>query len=243
MTEPKTIDKKRAALVFSGQLRNIDSGYWHIKTNIFDINKDDWDIDVFMHTWLELDNFGKVYMAANGSVASSPLDTDTLYSLYKYYNPKKLLIEKQIKFDEKQFGDRKARLIIPWYSISKCYSIQKSIELKQKAEFEENFTYDLVMTIRTDLGINNKVNFNDFDLGCASMSTHGVSEGIGVDVTHCIMNSKNADTYAIILDHVEKYFNEGTLFCDEHFFHKHLETMHIPINRTTLLNDYTLLRG
>jgi len=234
--------RKRIALCFSGQLRNIDEGFKHIQKNVLEPNRENWDIDVFVHTWLAQEDIGKPYIAANGSVASVPVARDSLAQIYEYYNPQKMLVEKQIKFDEKNFGQRKATMIVPWFSLSKCYSMQKSIELKKKHEEETLVSYDLVMTMRFDLAIVAPVVFDNFDPGAVNTSTHGVCDGIGVDVTHSIMSSKNADVYGSILDHVENYYNDGVLFCDEHFFHRHLDHHHIKINRTFLLNNYALIR-
>lgn len=241
MSEEKI--KRKAAICFSGQLRNLESGYSYTKPNIIDSNTDDWDIDFFVHSWLDLQSFGKTYSAPSVEIASNPISNDVLYKLYEFYNPKKLMLEKQIKFDEKNYAQNKASLIIPQYSLSKCYSIEKSIGLKRKYEQENNFEYDLVMSLRTDLAHKSKVNFNDFDLSYVNTSTHGVWMGTGMDVTKSIMNSKNADLYATILDHVENYFNTGTLFCDEHFFHRHCDELKIPINRTPLLSDIEILRN
>jgi len=236
--------KKRAAICFSGQLRNLESGYNFIKPNIIDANKEDWDIDVFIHTWFEKKLFGYTYPLWCGGNASSSIPFDILDKVYDYYDPTKIMIEKQIDFHPPaKFETRKSSGITIKNSISKCYSIQKSIELKQKYEEENQFVYDLVQTVRTDLGFKSKINYNDFDLNYYNTSPWGVHNGIGVDVTQSIMNSQNADIYGSILEKIEYYWDSGTKFCDEHLFHRHLEEHNIPINRTDLLANVEILRS
>lgn len=232
----------KVAICFSGQIRSLDKGFEHINKYLLEPNRQTCNIDIFVHCWFDPSEVGKSFVAASGVLVKSPLKETSLEDIERYYKPKKLLAEKQIIFDEKDYNDRKPDLIVPFYSLSKNYSLKKSIELKKQYEAKNNFVYDLVMTLRFDLGINRPILFKNFNPEILTTSDQGVTKGEGVDVTHSIMGSKISDIYATFFDHMDEYYREGIRFCDEPMMHRHLDVNHIPFIRMPELSDYTFLR-
>lgn len=232
----------KVALCFSGQIRHLDKGFEYIKKNILDVNREQCDIDVFVHCWFDLGDIGKEYYAAGGALVKSPVSNTALMDIYKYYNPQKFLAEKQIRFEDKKYYANKPDQIIPWYSLSKNYSLKRAFGLKAEHEKQNNFTYDLVMSLRFDLAVHNPIIFKDFDPAVVSHSEGGFYKGEGVDVTHAIMGGKLADAYGSFFDYMDQYYNEGIRFCDEPMMHRHLDFKKLPFVRLASLNDYTLLR-
>lgn len=241
--QAETGKKYRVALCFSGQIRNLDKGYEYIYKNVIQPNLEDCQLDVFMHIFFEQADIGKTFIAANGTHINAAVKPTAVSDIYKYYNPQKVLFEKPIDFDEKDYREHKPEVIVPLYSLRKNYSLKRAMELKAEHEVQNGFIYDYVMTLRTDLGINNPIVFKEFNPDIVSNSEYGVHEGYGIDPTHAVMGGKLADAYGTFFDHMDQYYREGIRFCDEPMFHRHLELRNIPFHRTPRMNDYTLLRN
>ena len=81
----------KVALCLSGQPRVVDTGFHKIKQSILDGN----DVDVFIHTWFDSDN-----LSTNSVIPGKnhTLDSLAINKLEKYYNPKKILVEKPKKW-------------------------------------------------------------------------------------------------------------------------------------------------
>ncbi len=108
----------------------LESAFLHFSKNILPYN----DVDVFFHTW----------------------DTHLENRMVELYKPKKYKTEKQIKFDIPDYvgtdprgGGYDEQRGQAHYS--RWYSLQKSNDLKNQYENENNFKYDFVMHSRLDL--------------------------------------------------------------------------------------------
>jgi hypothetical protein len=235
---------KRAALCFSGQLRNVELGFKHIDANLIQPNCWDFEFDIFVHSWFEKSYIGNSFIASNGAAASTTIGSDTIKTLYELYNPRRMLLEHQIFFDEKDYNTRKSALIKPKNTLSKNFSIKRVGGLIDEYERENNIRYDVVVQLRFDLGIQSPINLNDFDLTKVNVSTHGVWMGEGVDVSHAIMNSNLFHQYHQFYDSIDLCFRQYNVeFCDERLMHKYFDISNIPYVRNSLLNNYTLIRG
>ncbi len=143
----------------------IDYSFPHFKEHFFD----KYDVDVFVHSW----------------------STDSKDKILDLFNPKKHIIEKQIKFkhnkyrkisknkenQEIQFGKAISKGkayhdVVKGYTppknrkqqcYSQWYSRKKSVELKREYEIENDFTYDFVMISRFDVCFFTDVPFGDLD--------------------------------------------------------------------------------
>lgn len=234
---------KRAALCFSGQMRNVKRGFDHIHPNIIEPNLSDWNFDVFVHTWFDKNDIGKNFVAANGTIASECLDGSVIDSIYERYNPVSFLSEKQKEFDEKDYNNRKSDLIKPKFSLSKNYSMNKVGKSLMDFEYENNITYDAVVSLRFDLGVQTKIDLNQLNLDYINMPTHGVFNGEGVDVSHAFMSGKLFYEYCQFYNYIDLCFREhNVLFCDERLMHKYLDIKQLPYHRNSYLNNYFLIR-
>jgi len=241
---------KRVALCFSGQLRNVAKGFEYINKNLIGPNCWEYEFDTFVHTWFEQEHVGKALTTAkgvatsSGEVGCSEIPNNILNSVYELYDPKKMLLEKQINFDEKDYNIRKSSFIIPRFTLSKMSSMQKVCKLKTSYESENDFTYDLVVSLRFDLGIQSEIILSGFENNFVNVSTHGVSDNVGIDVSHGIMPSKMFDKYTQLIDCVDDYWrNMNVEFCDERLTHKHFDVKNIPYIRSNSLNNYILIRN
>jgi hypothetical protein len=214
-----------------------------IEPNLIKPNQEaGWQIDTFVHTWFDQKEVGTKYMAASGIVASGDTPGDVIQHVYESYNPTKMLIEHQVDFDEKDYNNNKARLIIVKYSLSKCYSMHQTSLLKQQYEKEQGFKYDACVLLRFDLAFKAPVKLDAFDLTAYNCSKLGFTRGEGVDVTNAIMNSEVFDKTCTLYDTIDVPYKNGTQFCDERLMHRHLERLEVPIIRDAGLNRYFLKR-
>lgn len=236
---------KKVALAFSGQFRNVSKGYhYYIYPNIIEPNLKNYEFDTFVHSWFEKSYIGKSFVAASGVNASENLNNNIIETVFDLYNPKKILLEHQIVFDEKDYNTRKSALIIPKYSLSKNFSIKRVGQIIQDHEQENNFIYDIIISLRFDFGIQSIVDLSQLDVDSINMSTHGVYLGEGVDVTHGFMNSQLFGQYCQFYDYIDECFRAHNVeFCDERLMHKYLDLKQIPYHRNAYLNNYILIRG
>jgi hypothetical protein len=117
-------------------------------------------------------------------------------------------------------------------------------KLKQQYEFENNFKYDCVISLRFDYGIKVPVILNELDLNVVNIATKGVYQGIGVEVSHGYMNSGLFDHYSQFYYHIDECFREHNVeFCDERLMHKYFEIEGIPFKRVELLDNYDYIRS
>lgn len=145
--------KKRIAIQLFGHLRTFEYTYNSFLQNIIIPNEDDWDIDIFIHTWNELDHSTVNYRNVEGKpLTDKQLTKDDIKKAKKLYNPKDMLIEPQLKCDEiiltEKMGGFKR-------SIKGClnmsYTIYKSSELRKNYAKKHKIDYDWVIVTRPDL--------------------------------------------------------------------------------------------
>lgn len=131
----------RIALCFSGQCR-ISDYYkkFYIKNFLAPILANDHIVDTFFHFW------------SNGSrkgVLFPELVGDHLDGVIDFLQPKAFVVEPQItNFEEANMSS------LSFASKSMFYSIREVNRLKKKYEIENNFVYDCVFRIRTDIKYN-----------------------------------------------------------------------------------------
>jgi hypothetical protein len=233
------VRRKRAALCFSGQMRSVERTYEEFyKRTLFEPNEH-WDIDVFVHTWFDVVELGKVYEVGGHKAPGSVIATDTVDRLFKIYNPTKALLERQIAFSEEMGGRRDAH-IPAIYTTSKLYSMKASNLLKRKFEQERGFKYDLVMQLRFDVGIFTESCFDTFNPMAYTCSDHAFPE---IDVAFGFMGSDISDVFMVLYDSYEDYWrNQGVKFIDEALGFHHCKSNRIPIVRSPEYHGYTLVR-
>jgi hypothetical protein len=117
----------KKAISISGQQRFVKEGLKSLQTNLVDFN----NYDVFIHTWKDL------------TVNESDLNL---------YNPKKILIEDPIIFNEECSKTNTHK--------SMFYSISKSLDLLLNYSKE----YDAVIRTRFDIFLQDKLDLNNYPL-------------------------------------------------------------------------------
>lgn len=241
-----TNEKPRVALCFSGQLRSLEKTYLEfIKPNLINYNSPYWDIHVFFHTWLSKEDLGGSYRIAGDKASGTAIPQDVLLKVYELYNPKKMLLEEQVEFDEKDYNDNKAKLIFPKYSLSKNYSMKQVAGLVRQYEKEKGFLYDMVFQLRSDFGIASKVDFDRL-YQSLSMETRKVitstHAGNSVDVTNGVMTSDTFQEYVRFYDHIDEGYRLGIRFSDENLMFFYLNKYDFRIERRHDLSNYILVR-
>ena len=246
---PLNFKKKRAAMCFHGQLRQVKTTYeQYIKPNVIDINKDRWDIDIFVHTWWDANDVGKGYKVwgRKNVATTTPVTEDVMDVVFKAYNPKKVLIERQIDFSHitDQYHPHAISIIAPVATQSRHYSMKQCGILKRKYEEENNFKYDLVANMRFDQGIQVPIDFSSFPKGCYNTSPQAWTPTNNVvDSINGYMDSDIYDHMSELYDHMDGYWrNEGVEFLCEHLLVHHLNKKNIPINRIEHLTHFVLVR-
>ncbi|EAH6149879.1 alpha-2,3-sialyltransferase, partial [Campylobacter jejuni] len=135
--------KKKLAIHFFGFIRTFRDTYDNFKLNILDVNSQDYEIDIFIHTW---DKYNSVdtskeqfnlwhqeidyYPTMNEKKISSQDQKDII----DLYQPKKILIE---KLEKGVYG----------YPIT----LNKVSNLRTTYEKEKGFKYDALLYTRCDI--------------------------------------------------------------------------------------------
>tara|TARA_Y100000389_G_scaffold194379_1_gene224289 strand:+ start:2695 stop:3462 length:768 start_codon:yes stop_codon:yes gene_type:complete len=168
----------RIALCFSGQPRFIDKVAPIIKENIIG----DYNVDVFAHLWFDEELQSKPYkFGGAGGWRNQRIESNAIDDFKKQYNPKDLLVQSSKKFlnsylsdnyeaslkrykrgaidnpEEPDFAIRDVNNITSYY-----YSLMKVCLLKKEYEYEHDFKYDMVIKIRTDSIVHNKIDYESF---------------------------------------------------------------------------------
>jgi hypothetical protein len=146
-------DTPNVALCLFGQMRTYERTYNSINKNIISLLNP----DVFIHTWEEI---GGTWKGSIENPSSQVIKPDTIEQLY---SPKKYEIE---KFEEEYYHSingvevpKKVR-DMPNYGkglLPMFYKIHKVTQLKREYERSEGFQYDIVILMRPDLLIFNKI--------------------------------------------------------------------------------------
>lgn len=242
----------KVALCLSGQPRNFKKAYYKgIKENIIAVNN---NCDVFIHAWWNEEEVGDRYRLEK--THRSVVKKNTPEKIRELYNPKRIQLEKQRKFDKdkyiKYMGKYKKRSKLygagnddentinqgrtaAWQSM--FYSIYKSNELKKQYEKEKNFKYDAVIRCRFDLRvvfpiIAQKLELNNY-IYAKDDCTH---TSFCVNDHLAISSSQNMDIYSDTYNHLDELVKQHKVnFVPEILLGKWLEinnlsTKHIKYN-------------
>ena len=120
---------------FESDPRILNVGHEHYKKHIIDKN----EVDLFIHCW----------------------DTNLKDNIIEKYNPKKYIIEKQIKFKIPSYVMGEKKRCQNHYS--RWYSNKIVNKLRREYEIENNFKYEFVMTSRFDLAFETDIIFNNYN--------------------------------------------------------------------------------
>jgi hypothetical protein len=225
----------KIALCLSGQPRFIEDGYKDLYNNL--LSK--YNVDCFIHTWWDPEMENKdmnTLDMSNPSGRSYIYKNNTIDLLYKFYHPKKFIIEEQKQFkifDNVDYRQPNKTISVPSF----LYSIKKSNELKTEYEKENNFYYDAVIRCRTDIKIIN------FELDKIKNMDYIYTDVVGLAKNFpndqlAISSSKNMNYYSTLYDYIETYINEGnSIFVGEHLLKYHLEKKQLLYFSPFIKND------
>jgi len=166
----------KVAVCFFGQLRGDKETFDSILENIVKPN----EADVYMHTWTYFD---KLYLFENPNVDYSldnkalinrqAFNISTLEAFKNTFNPKKILIEEQIVFDNTSYvANSPQKLRNDWPNKSdsmqctahgaRLYQGMKSMALSKKISFgliDDPGRYDVIILLRNDMLFNKHKDF------------------------------------------------------------------------------------
>lgn len=154
--------KKRLAIQLFGHVRTFKDAAPSFFKNVISANHNDgYEIDIFIHTWSEVEH-NTVSYRMDGTQDISLAKTDE-NSLRRIYKPTLLLIEQQRPIDEKIITEKlygAKRSIKGIYN--NAYTTFKVNELRQKYEKEHNIKYDWVIQTRPDVLFMSPFHIDDF---------------------------------------------------------------------------------
>ncbi len=237
----------KVALCISGQPRNVYRGVQNILENM------KFDFEVFVHAWWDNDSnkdtFKKILYDGREDEVSEPMNNDWVGSLYQHFNVNKISIEKQIQLNVPNILEkRKLKFTHTFGVCSSLYSVYKCNELKRQFEIENNFEYDWVIRTRSDFGLSEPIELNNFD-NSIIYAPNDNSHNYGFNDQFAIGSSKNMNIYSDAFLHIEKTIeshNSGVKtahYCDkpdnmghEQILQKHLENNEIKFELKNFKN-------
>jgi hypothetical protein len=213
----------RIALCFSGQPRFVKETYKLYMDNLIIPNN---ITDIFFHMWWDNTVFDKM-----GKVTNNPgifwIDKRDLGFIVDNYKPIQILAEKADSIDKSpiflKVPNTIPHLQVPVNNVKhSLYSAYRSILLKKQFEIENNFVYDCVIKIRTDIELDKEILIKDLNLN--NISVNGAYNNLEIgwcNDYYGISNSSNMDIYSEIWHNFMDYnLNENCIFqCHQLLFH------------------------
>lgn len=172
----------KIALCFSGQPRFIKEVSEFTINNVIGSN----DVDVFGHFWFDKGLQDNPYKyGGDGGWVNQRISSSALEDFTNTYNPKLMKVDESKKFLdqnlldtyqesidrykkgsinnplEPDFARRDINNIISYY-----YSLNQVGLLKSEYEYANNFKYDVVIKMRTDTIVHDRLSFNNVEKNC-----------------------------------------------------------------------------
>lgn len=145
---------KRIAIQLFGHLRTFrETSEYFFKNILQPIKNIDCEVDIFLHTWDELDAVQvRDFYTKDMKYAGLKLTEEEKQEALKIYNPKRFLFEQQSVLTENEIKNvseiTKEQATI-WKNLS--HTICTSSQLRQEYEKENNIQYDLIIATRPDI--------------------------------------------------------------------------------------------
>jgi len=195
----------KIALCLSGQPRYLEIGFDALFKNF--ISK--YNVDVFAHIWFDeklIDTNIDFCIPYN---RSHKWEKDADKKVIELYKPKKTFFEPPKQFSLEPFKGANFELIAPNNVLSMFYSIKQANNLKCAYENENNFEYDLVIRARTDLILQNNLNFSLIDKN--KIYYYGLGQTMFDNISICndqfaLGSSKLMNIYSGLFDLLEFYW-------------------------------------
>lgn len=199
---------------------------------------DNFDTDVFIHTWKDVIYKGTVFSPDEKDKKQFEYTSDIFSELVDLYNPKGMLVEEQIAFVEPDiFGP-------VWkQSLQNCasmwYSVYKANELKNNYEDISNISYDYVIRTRTDLKfdlvINNIKAYDPTTITTYKWKTRYPQVTYGYKDCFAIGGKHSMDIYSSLYLHLADYIQQDINYKDsikneDHLRNEYLLKWHLDKN-------------
>jgi hypothetical protein len=215
----------KIAICLSGQPRNFNVSFDSLKEFYFP----KYDCDVFIHTWKD-----KQY---NSQFSDKVVENKSnLHGDYiNLFNPKKIMIEDQILFDpqgvkDPTWGCKLDSVMSMFYSIQICNS------LRRRYEVENNFKYDFVLRIRTDVRLIRHIPVEEIvsnNIALFDWTQNGTYNERGYSDVFAIGNSDVMTVYSEAFNSIPHYlYGDSTwVFPDSKLRNEYLLRRHIDVNK------------
>lgn len=161
---------KRIAIQLFGHLRTFEYTFDSFRKNLLEENiQDGYQIDIFIHTWDELDHSTINYRNVDGNVLTQEmLTSEKLLLVNELYQPKKILIEPQLEYTDEVLVEKIGQFPRAKKGcLNNSYTIYMTNELRNQYETENNITYDWVIVTRPDIFFKKTFRIDSF-LSCYS---------------------------------------------------------------------------
>ena len=198
----------KVALAYSGQPRNIKKTWSnHKKYLIEPLKKQGHEVDIFCHFWFDDKEVGKEYIS--GSYLIGKIENSKKF-VFENIKTASLTFEKPQEFNEINLIPDKR---FP-HPINRTFSMFKSWNnvASQISDYEtkNNFEYDLMFRMRTDL-VFHKIfsNISEFNLNNLYVLDKYAHLDYGVDDTFAFSNSSNIKSYLKIEENLNEIINQG----------------------------------
>jgi hypothetical protein len=182
----------RIAILLPGYPRKYMVAYESLKAAYLD----KYQCDFFIHTWYEADKF----------------DIATYSGYMDKFKPLKFMAERQVIFDHSTKKDKWGLLM--QNVLSQFYSLKVANFLKSKFELENNFKYDYVIRMRTDLKITRHIDIKDVMPNHIALYKWTELDFCdwGLSDVFAIGPSNLMDTYADFYTKIKYYLEEDTTY-------------------------------
>ena len=202
---------KRAALVYSGQPRNLKECFENHVKHLIEKNQD-WTFDFFGHLWMSKPDtaFWKEY-PERGSWDSQ----DSNFLLFNW-NPKRIVFETPKNFESNLSPDPSCPHPVQ-NTLSMLYSMEQANMAKKSYEQHEGFEYDCVIRIRTDVCFAESAGIDISSLDLSKMNVYelGAHREYGFGDQLAISSSKNMDKYSSVFTNVNHLVESGCVMNPE----------------------------
>jgi hypothetical protein len=213
----------RVALCISGELRSFQQTYKELSKNIIE----PLEPDIFLYSWDQIEGSWKQRNKGNkynnffiddfeGIQNSSTLSKDVV----DLYHPADFVLENFLEEYKNEIkGVKRPRELLSdanksrWsqYNLPMFYTLYKCNELKKEYERKNNFTYDMVIKIRTDVRFPKMS--KDFDAGVLENTLwyypKDHNESHVVSDKFAFSNSAIMDYYSSVFTKLTDYWDEG----------------------------------
>ena len=154
----------KIAIQFFGHLRTFEQCATSIKKYI--LSK--YDCDVFVHTWSDTEHSTQTWHNSKSKIR--PINQSMLNKIVKIYNPKMILVEKQIVSDDDTLiaclHDQQTRTISANGMSFMLQSQIKVNKLRKQYSKKNNTKYDMVIMLRPDIYLHNSLDINQIIHQC-----------------------------------------------------------------------------